>query len=426
MKKSMRIVFAILACCGIMAGTVFAKPAVTLKVMSTTYVEKPEGEAERAIAAEFMKKNPDIKIEFMGVPMNDVYTKITSLAIGGELPDIFTNTPEFISTAYDMGITEDLTGLLGKKYIAGFYPSNVEQASVNNKLQFVPWFTTPMGLLYRGDWFKQEKLTSLETWDDFLKAAKKMTKDTNGDGKVDRWGFAMMGSRNGSGANRFIHILRTFGARELYKDANGKWATELDSAEAKEAFRFFAELYTKQGVVPPGPTEVSYAEGISLMASEKTGMMITGPHTIGAILAQNPKLKGKLYSVPLPMKKKHVSTLGLYGFSIAKTSKNKQAAAKYLKFLVETKNALTWNAVTGRMPTRIEAGKKRQITGPVYAGFVKALNYVETIPTVPFYSEIFDITGEAYQSLLTNASDVDAALKKAADRTRAAIQRAAN
>jgi len=420
MKLFKKIAASIFGIC-LFTNIVYAEQ-ITLKVMSTTIVEKPEGEVEQKFADEFMKRNPDIKIEFIGTPMNSLYAKLQTVAIGGELPDIFTNTPEFAAKSREMGITADLESLLEKSYIEGFYPSILDQTSIDGKLEVFPFFTIPMGMLYRADWFKEEGIEKIENWEDFVTAAGKLTKDTDGDGKVDRWGFAMVGSRNGSGGGRFAQILRSFGAYELAK-RNGEWQTDIDSKESRDAFKFFTELYTKHKVVPPGPTEVSYGEAISLMASGKTAMMITGPHSIGAILAQNPELAGKIYSDVIPKGSKNVSNLSIGGFSISSTSEHKDAAAKYLKFIVETEQGLEWNRVTGRMPSRIEAGSQPQISGPIYEGFVNALEYVEPLPTsAPFYSQITgDILGEAYQSIMVGGVSVEEATDYAAERIRELI-----
>ena len=155
-----------------------------------------------------------------------------------------------------------------------------------------------------------------------------------------------------------------------------------------------------------------------------TAMMVTGPHSIGAILAQNPDIEGKIFSAVLPKDEKHVSALGIGGFSISAKSPHKEAAVKYLKFLVNTENGVEWNRVTGRMPSRIEAGEQPQISGPVYEGFVKALDYVEPVPSsAPFYPQLqADILGEAYQSILVGGVDVDTAAKQAAENARQLIE----
>jgi multiple sugar transport system substrate-binding protein len=377
--------------------------SITLKIMSATQTETPGGPAEKAIAEEYM---------------NEIYKKITALATGGDLPDAFTNTPEFMQTAYGMNVTEDLTKLLGADYLKEFYPNMIQEASIDGKLQLLPWTAAPQALIYRGDWFKKEGLKAPETWDDFLAAAQKMTKDTNGDGKVDQWGFGLIGTRNTSGGSRFMPVLRSFGAEEVHKDASGKWITDLDSQKAKDALQFYTDLNNKFGVVPPGVTETGFPEAASLMATGKVAMMISGPNAIGTILSQNPDLKGKLYSVPIPQKEKHTATFGLLGYSVSAQSKNKEAVADYLKFIVSKENALKLNELTGYLPTKMDVGQSQQLSTPEKAGFVKALEYAYSTPTFSSYSQFYDIVAEAYQSLLATNSNmnVDMVAKKAADR----------
>ncbi|QMV42556.1 type 2 periplasmic-binding domain-containing protein [Cohnella cholangitidis] len=113
---------------------------------------------------------------------------------------------------------------------------------------------------------------------------------------------------------------------------------------------------------------------------------------------------------------KHTATFGLLGYSIAESSKNKEVVADYLKFMVEDENALKWNELSGRLPTKIEVGKQQQLTTPEYAGFVKALEYAFTIPAFDQYSQFQDIVAEAYQSMIAANQSVEAATKRAADR----------
>src|ERR1700754_3457195 len=99
----------LLTACG---GPAAEDGKTTLTVMSATVVEKPDGAAERAMAEAFMAENPDIEIEFIGTPMNDMYTKLSTRATGGTLPDIFPNSPEFYVQAADIGAAEPLDELL--------------------------------------------------------------------------------------------------------------------------------------------------------------------------------------------------------------------------------------------------------------------------------------------------------------------------
>ncbi|MFD0714274.1 ABC transporter substrate-binding protein [Paenibacillus sp. GCM10027626] len=393
-----------------------ANNPIKLQILSVEQTEKPEGPAEKALADAYVAQHPNIKIEFIAVPYNDLYKKVTALATGGDMPDAFFNTPEFMRNANKMDITTDLTGLLNKDYLAEFYPNMINEASIDGQLQFLPWFATPQALIYRGDWFEKEGLQAPETWDDFLKVAQKLTKDTNGDGTVDQWGFGMIGTRNSSGAARFIPFLRTFGVEEIKQDQNGKWLTELDKPQAKEAFQFFADLNNKYGVVPPGVLETGFPEVATMMANNKIAMMISGPNAIGTITSQNPDLKGKLYSAPLPKKENHSATFGLFGYSISKSSKHKNEMADFLKFLVNKENSLKFNAISGRLPTKIEVGKDQQLSSPDFAGFVKAIDYAFPAPAFDAYSQFNDIVTEAYQLMISKSATTDDAVGKAVNR----------
>jgi ABC-type glycerol-3-phosphate transport system substrate-binding protein len=390
---------------------------ITLRIVSPTVVENPEGEVETKYAEEYMKLHPNVKIEFIGVPMNEVYAKIITMATGRDMPDIFINSPEFYARAYEMGLTEDLNTLLGEEFVNGFHPATLREAVIDGQLQYAPFFTIPTGLLYRKDWFEEEGLSVPETWDEFVAAAQKLTKDTDGDGNADRWGFAMVGSKNGSGGSRFIPIMRTFGAAELVKNENGEWVTQFDTPEAAQAFQLYGDLVNKYEVVPPGPFQTSYAEAVSLMASEKTAMMVTGPHTIGAVLKQNPSLEGKLAGAPLPHApgKDTVSVLGMLGFSIYNGSKHKEVAADYLKFILSKENQLEWNKVTGRFPSRLDALEDPQIQSPTLSGFMQAMDFAFQVPDVPFYADVQVAAAEGYQSVIGKQAGAEEAAKRAAE-----------
>ena len=80
MKKSLFIKVALLLALGALFSLSLAQ--TTLRIMSSTIVESPEGDVEQAIADAFMAENPDITIEFIGTPMNDMFKVLTTNAIG--------------------------------------------------------------------------------------------------------------------------------------------------------------------------------------------------------------------------------------------------------------------------------------------------------------------------------------------------------
>jgi ABC-type glycerol-3-phosphate transport system substrate-binding protein len=247
-----------------------------------------------------------------------------------------------------------------------------------------------------------------KTWTEFVDVARKLTRDTNGDGKVDRWAFSMVGSRNNSGETRYMLISKSFGADEIYLD--GKiWKTDIEKPEFKAGLKLFTDLYTQYGVVPPGPVEVDYSASMTLFTTEQTGMILSGPHSLGFITKQNPNLDGKLGSFVIPQDKQHISISGIGGYTITNTSKIPEIAADYMKFLTSKENAIPFGQKTGRMPTRTDAANDPFFKSPLFSGFLEAMNYCVEQETFPAYPALCDTIGEAYSTILSGSATLDSA-----------------
>jgi multiple sugar transport system substrate-binding protein len=397
--------FLVLAATALALVVAFAAPAfgapVTLKVLTTLNLEKPEGEVMKRIDAAFSAKYPNIKLEYVDVPMKDSAAKIVAMATSGDLPDVFTNVPQVLTSNYEMGITADLVPLLGKDYVNGFYESLLKEAMIDGKLQFAPYFTIPTGLLYRKDVFDAAGLAPPKTWDEMIAAAKKLTKDGN-------YGVALMTSKGGSAYERFYNILRSYNADEL-RLVGGKFQTLVDSPGGVKAFTVFKELAK---YAPPSHSQDAYAECVAHIANGKAFMMISGPHTIGAVLAQNPALKGKLAGAPLPKGDRIVSTSGLYGFSISSKSKNKDAAVQYIKFILEKDNAMQFMSLTGRIPTRQETGGSAEVAkNETFKGFIEAIPYIVQAAPAAYWSKLGDPIATTYQAIILQNAPVEKAVK---------------
>jgi multiple sugar transport system substrate-binding protein len=397
------------------------KEPITLNIMSTLVTEA-EGPAEKAMADAYTKAHPNVKINFIGVPVNDMSKKLVALNSSGDLPDAFFMPTEFMAPAISMGLIKDVKTLLDKQFLDSLNPGIVEASSIDGFLTFVPWHVIPVGLVYRQDWLKDAGLTSLETWDDFTKAAKAFTKDKNGDGKTDQWGFSMVGTRNGSGENRMLAMARTFDMNEAKKE-NGKWVSELTSDNFKKALTFFTDLALKDGVVPPGPTETGYPEASALFAQEKTGLMITGSNAIGAILGANANLKGKLASVAVPQDKKHLTNLQASGYAISKSAKNVDVLVDYLKFMDSKENAVSFATKFGRLPVTKEASSDPAFNDPAFKGFIDAEKYAMAPPSYPANGELIDAVGEAYTTMIANKVSLDQAMKTLGDKVKASLDK---
>lgn len=424
MKISSRKVAALGAALALTAGTVIGANAATtvsspsfcpkfsgeLTIVSSVILEKPDGVVEQEIADNFMKECPRVKIKFIGVAANDLFTKLSAMAIGHNMPDMYASDPTFAPKAISLGIPDDLRKLLGQDYLDGFAKAPLAEATFNGKVVFAPWFMIPTAILYRTDLFKAAGVTPPKTFKDFITVCKALTKDTNGDGKIDQYGWAMVGTDNGSGQGRFNVLARNMGAVDLGKNSSGAWVAGQNTDAWKATLQLYKDAVAA-GCVPPGQFQTGYPEASAQVGSGQAAMMITGPHSIGVILASYPNAKGKLAGAPIPSATgvDPITSLSQQGYAISKASKHKLAAVAYMKYMLNKKWQLRFNDVTYRIPTRLDAQADPQVNSEMSMGFVKAgEGKTFANPQVPFYNSIAVLSSQAYQAAIKGDKTIDA------------------
>lgn len=385
------------------ASPVFAEgeEEITLRIMSSIQTEN-EGALETAMAESYMAENPNIKIEWVPVANNDLNAQIIALNSSDDLPDAFFLNTAFMPQAKEMGIVQDPTEYLGEDFLNDVDPGALEYASMDGQLMLVPWFMVPIALIYRSDWAEENGITSIETMDEFKAAAQAFTNGT------DRWGFAMVGTQNGSGEARFSQFIKAYGVNEVTQNDDGTWSSDLTSDAYKEALQEFVNLDLELGTVPPGATETGYPEAVNYFAQNQAGMIISGSNALGAIVAANPELDGKLASVPIPAAERHVTNLQVSGYAITSTCEHPQEMADFLKYMASKDNAVSFAQQTGRMPVSTEALQDEMFNTPAFQGFVDCIQYGLQYPSYSGYSEVQDIMGESYNSMLSGTSIDDA------------------
>lgn len=410
----MKKILMILICLTVLSATVWSggrqeepkaamEEKIVINILSGTITEGVEGELEKAMAEAYMAAHPNVEINYIGTPSNELTKKMTAYVASDDIPDAFTMLPDFSAKAFELGILEDLRPHLSDEYYAGFLGSALADVTINSQMVRFPWFSVPSAVIYRTDWLEATGLDVPVTWEDFVKVAKAMTKD-------GQWGFSMVGTNNGSGTSRFINMARNFGCKDATM-VDGKWETMLDKPEFKAALKFFTDLYTVHGVVPPGPTETGYTEAVNYLATEKTGMMLTGSNGMGLLLTKNPSLDGKLGSFLIPEKQGAVgASAGVMGYSVSATSKHKDVVIDYLKFMNTPENAINFAQKTGRLPIRKESTTAPIFKAPTYKGFIDAMNKVYIPEPYPMYQEMVAGIGLAYTNIMANGVSVDAAV----------------
>lgn len=227
---------------------------------------------ERARA--FEAEHPDIKIKEELIPGEEYHQKIEVLLAGGTVADTFWTI--LLAGLYfryaNMGMTLPIDDLIAAdKYdLSVFFPTAIEAAKFKGKMYGLPWVCHPgrVGAFFNKTMYEQAGVPLPPedgNWDidDLVEQAKALTKDTNGDGKIDQFGF-----RPGTDIWSVLVWLRSFGA-EIFSEDGTKCV--MDSEEGMAAFQFLYDLYHTHKVAPTPEQVVDMMFETGMVANMQSG-----------------------------------------------------------------------------------------------------------------------------------------------------------
>ncbi len=114
-----------------------------------------EAPTYKAIAEDFEKANPDVKVKYVNVPFDEAQNKFKTAAGASGAPDVMRSevawTPEFAK----LGYLAPLDGTAALEDEDDFQPSLIEQAKYEGKTYAVPQVTDTLALFYNKKMFEK-------------------------------------------------------------------------------------------------------------------------------------------------------------------------------------------------------------------------------------------------------------------------------
>ncbi len=390
-----------------------------LDVMITSLGDADGGPFLRGVMEDYMKLYPNVTLNPVECSMNDLYTTLITQTTAGTLPDIFTMSEAYAANCLEMGMgVDNIEELLGKEYVDGLMDAAIENVTIDGKMVYMPWQNNITAMVYRKDLFEEKGIEVPKTWDEFLEAAKLLTEDLDGDGRIDRYGSAFAGTRNDSAESRFQTFALTFGCDFVTANADGSFTSGFGTQEFKNAMEAYVNMAVNEGVTPPGFVETGYAEAYTMLAADQATMFFSASNVLGGIYNANPEMKGKMGSFPMPTAEgvDPITSFSTVGMTVSSTCKYPEVAADFLKYMTSVENSIAWNEATCRLPVVEEALTAICENDEAYAGFAEASDSAVIYPAFAGLAELRDACGECWQSFVSEGASLDDAVAKAAAR----------
>ncbi|MEW2636264.1 sugar ABC transporter substrate-binding protein [Streptomyces sp. NPDC048389] len=304
----------------------------------------------KEIIADFEKKHPKIKVDYVGVASTEVQSKYDTAIQGGGLPDVGGVGAAMLAGIAAQGALEPLDERIAASSLEGRLNAgmveSVKAAGGQNKMFTVPTSASNGVLYYRTDLFDKANLEAPTTWSTFFTAADRLT-----DRDKNRFGYTIRGG-SGSIAQALDAMYGQSGIDTFW---NGD-RTTVDDPKNVAALEKYAALFKKN--TPAADVNNDFTKMVAQWDSGEIGMLT---HNLGSY-KDHVKALGtdKFRGIPLPTAEdgtrvqvsNPVDGLGLF-----RSSNNKAAAWKFIEFAASHESNSKWNESAGAIPAHTEAAK---------------------------------------------------------------------
>ncbi|RKN03655.1 ABC transporter substrate-binding protein [Streptomyces radicis] len=311
----------------------------------------PRTDIWNEIIEAFEAENPDIDVEYVGVPISEVQSKYDAAIQGGEgLPDVGGLSTAYLSNLVAQGALDPVTDRLAESGLEETLMPNMLESirttvGEGDEVYQVPTSANQGVLWYRTDLFDAAGLRPPATWDAFFAAADELT-----DRGANRFGFTLRGGE-GSIAQALDMMYAQSGIDSFW---DGDTTTVNDPANV-EALRNYVDLYNT--VTPEADLNNDFTNMVATFTGGEVGML---QHNLGSY-ADHVAAFGEdgVAGLPMPTSEEggpHTFVSNpVDGLGLFRSSDNKEAAWRFIEFAVSHEMNSRWNESAGQIPSNLQA-----------------------------------------------------------------------
>jgi multiple sugar transport system substrate-binding protein len=347
----------------------------------------------------------DETIKYQPIPEGQTSEEILLAAVvAGTTPDIYSNiwqgAVEFYRVSNILVALDTVEGFL--EYLSARCDSATiaEITADDGHIYQFPWKINPFMTIYNQGIFEDLGLKEPpKKYSEYLAAAAKFRKDTDGDGYVDQW----FGNTSVKLAwhqrlfNFYPLYLASSGGQPLIKDGKAFFNNE----HGVGAFRFLQTMYRENYF-----SKQAQSAGQDLFVAQRYATKFTGPWEIQYLERfKQEGFKYDFYEIPVP--DDHQGPTYTYcdpkNIVVFNTCKNPQLAFEFIKMMTNEKADLEFLKTTNQLPRRkdMESLPKYQeffAANPKMKAFVKQAKYVKGIGNCEVMTEVLDVISQEYEA----------------------------
>lgn len=306
-----------------------ARADTTLRFISWQVDEKGAGDWLREAIEEYESAHPGVKIEFTKVSRNEYVDTMIALFAGGDAPEIVHLASFEYSTFADNGWLEDLAPYIAESGLDLTGWAGQEKCAWKGVTYCVMllYFGAIMG--YNEKMLQDAGVALPTTYNEFLEAARKLTRDTDGDGIIDQYGTAHHTVKG----NQYLTEMLTY-----VLDAGGYWSDDqgrpaMNTPEMIEGLRRWKTIVREDLTprdLPAGDVRQMFKEG-------KVAMLEDGPWIYPIMQQADPEIRRHLKVAAPPFHPPVGGTSNILAINAAIPEEQKQLVWEFILLVASEK-----------------------------------------------------------------------------------------
>ena len=409
----------------------------------------PNRDVLQTLVDRFNREHPKIQVESLYVGQSDQQMpKILAAVVGNAAPDLLWYAPVLTGQLLELDAIRPLEDWFNQLPARSqIDPTLLSSMELEDHLWSIPFGTNNVGIFYRPSLFQAAGITQLpQDWQSFRQAARTLTRDTNGDGRVDQHGMVLpLGkgewtvftwlpfmwsgggnlveptSPNQNAAESQTQTSRESGVRSQEsgvpksKIQNPKSKIQLLNPGAIAALQLWRDLMQDGSAILSAPERGYELDGF---LAGKVAMQLSGPWTLGQLQAT-----GVDFGVlPIPADKERATVIGGENLFVFKTTPERERAALvFAEYVLSEPFQTAWAIGTGYLPINLksrqsEAYQAFRAKQPTVDVFLEQAAYGRSRPIRAGYNRISENLGRAIEAVLMGRDTPEAALKASQQR----------
>jgi multiple sugar transport system substrate-binding protein len=383
-----------------------SKDKITIRFANWVSAETAtKANVDKVIQA-FEKLHPNVTVQNVAIPFDNMYQQLTTMAAGGNLPDVVMLSGPWTQELGAAGDLSDLTPLAGQQYLGDNFQGALEAGEYNSKLYSIPSELTPHAFWYNKDLMKKAGLDPNKPPQTLDELNKDMAIIKSKLGSQGVYPIGIDTTKIDYALVEFFPYFYEFNAKPLYNDKGN-----FNTPEVTQALTWLRTSVQK-GYTPVGQ---QIKDERDLMAKDKIVFKLDGPYLKGILASLNSNLSGQNFydtfgvaPVPVGANESSQTLADLHQLGISAQSKTQQMDWEFIKYFASSEESIKdYEIPVGAIPPL--KSYDQQHSSDMFADPVSQAYINKILPTMiagpygPKYAQSSQVVIQALQeTALTN------------------------